>query len=56
MGHNMKRIKINNTEHIIKNRVIWAFNPITRVIQSKKNYKRTNNKSISKKEYILNNY
>lgn len=44
----MKRIKINSKEHIIKSRVLWDFNPITRVVKSKKNYSRNAYKKICK--------
>ncbi len=35
----------------IKHRVTWGFNPVTRVVPSKKNYNRKREKQRLKKEY-----
>lgn len=37
----------------IKHRVIWTFNPITRVVQSKKDYKRAKSKVVVRQEIRL---
>ena len=37
----------------IKQRVIWTMNPVTRVVPSKKNYKRTKSKDIVRREIKL---
>ncbi len=37
----------------MKQRVVWGFNPITRVMSSRKNYKRTNSKAILRCELKL---
>jgi hypothetical protein len=34
----------------LKQRVIWGFNPVTRVVKSKKRYNRQKSKQIIKKE------
>ena len=37
----------------IKQRVIWTMNPVTRVVPSKKNYKRTKAKAAVRREVQL---
>lgn len=44
----MKLVTINSNQHKIKNRIIWGFYPVSRMIKSKKNY--------SRKKFKLDNY
>ena len=48
----MKRIKINNTVHIIKSRAVWNINPVTRTVPSKKNYSRISQNKIIRNAQI----
>ena len=48
----MKRIKINNTIHIIKSRAVWNINPVTRTVPSKKNYSRISQNKIIRNAQI----
>lgn len=44
----MKKLTIKKQD--IKTRVTWGFNPVTRVVKSKKDYNRAKEKQMVKKE------